>query len=108
MIAEAAGSSPKQIKMVGIGLRPGEKLTESLVSSSETVEPTAEPRLRRVCGSIPSVETLCAAIGVISEKVQARDLPALIYVIRSLVPEYQPSEALSALASAGLSTTAKA
>jgi FlaA1/EpsC-like NDP-sugar epimerase len=108
MIAEAAGSSPKQIKMVGIGLRPGEKLTESLVSSSETVEPTAEPRLRRVCGSIPSVETLCAAIGVISEKVQARDLPALIDVIRSLVPEYQPSEALSALASAGLSTTAKA
>jgi FlaA1/EpsC-like NDP-sugar epimerase len=108
MIAEAAESNPKQIKMAAIGLRAGEKLTESLVSSSETVEPTAEPKLRRVCGAIPTAETLSSAIGIISEKVQSRDLPALIDTIRSLVPEYQPSETLTALASAQLSTTAKA
>jgi FlaA1/EpsC-like NDP-sugar epimerase len=108
MIAEAAESNPKQIKIVAIGLRPGEKLSENLISSSETVEPTAKPNLRHVNGPIPTVETLSSAIGIISEKVQARDLPALIEVIRSLVPEYKPSEALTALASAQLSATAKA
>ncbi len=107
MIAEAAEFNPKQIKMVAIGLRPGEKLTESLISSSETVEPTADPKLRRVCGAIPTAETLCSAIGIISEKVQARDLPALLDVIRSLVPEYQPSDLISAQASTYLSASAK-
>jgi FlaA1/EpsC-like NDP-sugar epimerase len=107
MIAEAAEFNPKQIKMVGIGLRPGEKLTESLISSSETVEPTADPKLRRVCGAIPTAETICSAIGIISEKVQARDLPALLDVVRSLVPEYQPSDLISAQASTYLSASAK-
>jgi FlaA1/EpsC-like NDP-sugar epimerase len=107
MIAEASQSISKQIKVVITGLRPGEKLSESLISSSERIEPTTNPKLRRVSGPIPTVETLRSAIGVTSEKVRARDLPALIEVIRSLVPEYHPSEPLAALASSHISPTAK-
>jgi len=94
--------------MIAIGLRPGEKVEECLVSSSETVEPTAEPKLHRVSGPIPTGESLRSAIKLISEKVQSRDLPALLDVIRSLVPEYRPSETLTALLSTQLSATAKA
>jgi len=108
MIAEASVSGPKEVKMIAIGLRPGEKLEECLVSSSETVEPTAEPKLHRVSGPIPTAESLRSAIKLISEKVQSRDLPALLDVIRSLVPEYHPSETLTALLSTQLSATAKA
>jgi FlaA1/EpsC-like NDP-sugar epimerase len=107
MIAEAAEFSSKPIEIVAIGLRPGEKLSESLVSSSETIESTTNPKLHRVSGPIPSVETLGSAIGVIAEKVRARDLPALIEVIRTLVPEYQPGAPLTALASSHLTSTAK-
>lgn len=108
MIAEAQESSSKEIKMVVTGLRPGEKLTESLFSSSETVEPTTEPRLHRINGPLPAVETLRSAVGVISENVLSRNLPAMIDVIRSLVSEYQPSETLRALTPSQHSATAKA
>ena len=107
MIAEAADSAPKQIKIVHTGLRPGEKLEERLISSSEIAEPTAEPKLRRVTGSIPSAEILRSAINLFSEKAQSRDLPALLDTVRSLVPEYHPSDTLTALASAQLSSAAK-
>jgi FlaA1/EpsC-like NDP-sugar epimerase len=117
MIAESSDSAPKQIKFIPglrsgcprtIGLRPGEKLEERLISSSETVEPTAEPKLRRINGSIPSAKTLSSAITLISEKLHSRDLPALLDTICSLVPNYHPSDTLNAIASAHASTTAKA
>jgi FlaA1/EpsC-like NDP-sugar epimerase len=107
MIAEASQSISKQIKVVITGLRPGEKLSESLISSSECIEPTTSPKLRRLSGPSPTAETLRSAIGVISEKIRARDLPALIEVIRSLVPEYHPSAPLTALASSHITSTAK-
>lgn len=108
MIAESSDSNPKPIKMVFTGLRPGEKLEERLISSSETIQPTAEPNLRRVSGPVPTAETLRSAINLISEKVQSRDLPSSIDAIRSLVPEYHPSESLTALSSIHLATTTKA
>ena len=108
MISEAAESNPKPIKVVDIGLRPGEKLEERLTSSAEIVEATTDSKLRRISGPMPSAETLRSAINLISEKLQSRDLPALLEVIRSLVPSYRPSDVISAQTSARLSATAKA
>ena len=98
LIAEAqpsAASAPKQIEILFTGLRPGDKLHEDLLSSSESAEPTTHPKLRRITGPLPTANSLGSAITLISEKVQSRDLPALLDAIRSLVPEYQPSEILN-------------
>ncbi len=41
----------RDIKLDYIGLRPGEKLSESLTSGREQTEPTDFPRIHRICGA---------------------------------------------------------
>jgi FlaA1/EpsC-like NDP-sugar epimerase len=111
MIREAtasAESDAKQIEIVFTGLRPGDKLSEDLLSSSEIAEPTSHPKLRRISGPTSTAKFLDSSITLISGKVHSRDLPALIDAIRSLVPDYQPSDVISAQISTQLSATAKA
>jgi FlaA1/EpsC-like NDP-sugar epimerase len=110
MIREAAASAKpgvKPLEIVFTGLRSGDKIAEDLLSATEVAEPTEDSLLRRICGPAPAAEAIDSAIDLISEKVEARDLPALIEVIRSLVPDYQPSPLLSTHTSAQLSATAK-
>jgi FlaA1/EpsC-like NDP-sugar epimerase len=106
--SDSVASVPKQIEIAFTGLRPGDKLSEDLLSSSETAEPTTHAKLRRINGQTFTAKFLDTSINLISERVQSRDLPALIDTIRSLVPEYQPSDVISAQASSRLSATAKA
>ncbi len=104
--SDAAGANP--IEIVFTGLRPGDKLSEDLLSSSEFAEPTNHPRLRRITGPTPTAKSHDAAITLISENVQARALPALLDAIRALVRDYEPSDLISAQISPHLSITAKA
>jgi FlaA1/EpsC-like NDP-sugar epimerase len=104
--SDAAGANP--IEIVFTGLRPGDKLSEDLLSSSEFAEPTNHPRLRRITGPTPTAKSLDAAITLISENVQVRALPALFDAIRALVRDYEPSDLISAQISPHLSITAKA
>jgi FlaA1/EpsC-like NDP-sugar epimerase len=111
LIAEAqpsAASAAKQIEILFTGLRPGDKLHEDLLSSSESAELTTHPKLRRISGPTAAAKSLDSTITLIAEKVQSRDLPALLDAIRSLVPDYHPSDLLSVQASTQLSATAKA
>jgi len=111
LIAEAqpsAASAAKQIEILFTGLRPGDKLHEDLLSSSEFAELTTHPKLRRISGPTAAAKSLDSTITLIAEKVQSRDLPALLDAIRSLVPDYHPSDLLSVQASNQLSATAKA
>ncbi len=111
MIREGAATAPpiaKQIEIIFTGLRPGEKLNEDLLSFSETAEPTTHPKLRRINGPLPTSCALDAAIARISEKIKSRDLPALLESIRTLAPDYNPSDLITAQTSANLSATAKA
>ena len=111
LIAEAQASAApnkKPIEIVFTGLRPGDKLSEDLLSSSETAEPTTQPKLRRIIGPTPTAKSLDSALQTISHHAISRDLPALLEAIRSLVPEYKPSERISAQKSPQLSATAKA
>jgi FlaA1/EpsC-like NDP-sugar epimerase len=111
LIAEAhpsPASDKNSIEILFTGLRPGDKLHEDLLSSSESAEPTAHPKLRRIHGPLPTAKSLDSAISVISEKLQSRDLPALLDAIRSLVPGYHPSDLISANISTQLSATVKA
>ena len=111
LIAEAQASAApnkKPIEIVFTGLRPGDKLSEDLLSSSETAEPTTQPKLRRIIGPTPTAKSLDSALHTISHHAISRDLPALLEAIRSLVPEYKPCERISAQKSPQLSATAKA
>jgi FlaA1/EpsC-like NDP-sugar epimerase len=111
MIRESTANarpSEKQIEIAFTGLRPGDKLTEDLLSSFETSEPTSHPKLRRILSPISAPKSLDAAIASISTHVPSRNLPALLDTIRTLVPDYHPSDLLSAQTSAHLSATAKA
>ncbi len=104
MIREAAAPRATQIEIVFTGLRPGEKLHEDLLSSSEFAEPTTHPKLHRIIDPIRAADSLNAVINLISEKMKARDLPSLLNAVRTLVPEYQPSDALTAQTSPQLAT----
>jgi len=57
------------------GLRPGEKLHESLVSSTEKVIPTAHPKIMAVCSQAPSAAVLSEMITAIS-RAATSNLPA--------------------------------
>ncbi|TVQ41261.1 MAG: polysaccharide biosynthesis protein [Spirochaetaceae bacterium] len=50
------------IKLEYIGLRPGEKLSESLTSDLEQTEPTGFPRIHRICGADPDEQELNAIL----------------------------------------------
>jgi len=92
-----AGWRPGEIEIVYTGLRPGDKLTEDLISGAEWLEPTSDARLRKINGPRPSSEHLDSAMEVISEGARGRNLAPLIETLCELVPEYEPSETLLAL-----------
>jgi FlaA1/EpsC-like NDP-sugar epimerase len=92
-----AGWRPGEIEIVYTGLRPGDKLTEDLISAAEWLEPTSDARLRKINGPRPSAEHLDSAMEIISEGARGRNLAPLIETLCELVPEYQPSETVLAL-----------
>jgi len=90
-----AGLTPgDDIPIAFIGLRAGDKMAEQLVSTRESRENGAICGLRRVTGLPLSPGDLETAIAELAESSRRRDLAALIRVLRSIVPEYQPSAAL--------------
>ena len=91
-----AGWRPGEIEIVYTGLRPGDKLTEDLISGAEWLEPTSDARLRKINGPRPSSEHLDSAREVISEGARGRNLAPLIETLCELVPEYEPSKTLLA------------
>ncbi len=73
-----------------VGLRPGEKMHEELLTDGENVAPTSHARIRTlVCGEPPrarlraQVDTLIAA--------SSRGVEESIRALGALVPEYQPN-----------------
>jgi len=92
-----AGVNAGEIEIVFTGLRPGDKLSEELVSAGEWLEPTADSRLRRVNCAGTSPNRLDLVLQTISEGVRTRNLAALVETLCDVVPEYQPSETLLAL-----------
>lgn len=97
MISAAGGASARPIGIEFTGLRPGEKLSEQLISNTESVEPTKDVPLYRVKG--PQVENakLDVALRRLSENIGVRDLAAALETVSGIVPEYVPSEAVLAL-----------
>ena len=81
------------------GLRPGDKLSEQLVSSCESLSSEGEPGgsgLRAIDTPIPAAAEVCAALDTLQNAVRERDLAELLRGIKALVPEYKPSSLILA------------
>jgi FlaA1/EpsC-like NDP-sugar epimerase len=93
-----AGLEPeKDIPIVVTGLRPGEKLTEQLISTSESVDKVFGTKLRRLNTPQPSAAELDELMSEMEKNTERRDLTGILAGLCRLVPEYRPSEAVLAL-----------
>jgi FlaA1/EpsC-like NDP-sugar epimerase len=92
-----AGVNAGEIEIVFTGLRPGDKLSEELLSAGEWLEPTADSRLRRANCTQASPSLLDSALQTLSEGARSRNVAALVETLCTVVPEYQPSEMLRGL-----------
>jgi FlaA1/EpsC-like NDP-sugar epimerase len=93
-----AGLEPeKDIPIVVTGLRPGEKLTEQLISKSESVDKVFGTKLRRLNTPQPSMAEFDELMSEMEKNTERRDLTGILAGLCRLVPEYRPSEAVLAL-----------
>jgi len=87
-----SGMEPgRDIAITFTGLRPGEKLEESLWSETEQPQPTKNPKIhviRSVRGSVPL--GMEPALRRLEKLAVDRDVPRLLEVLHALVPEFQP------------------
>lgn len=102
LVGARYAESGQPIEIVFKGLRPGEKLTEEIVSSRESVEPTRDRLLHRVFTPQLSGDILDAALRNIALSVQERNFALLFDTVSSVVPEYCPSESVLGLLKAEL------
>jgi FlaA1/EpsC-like NDP-sugar epimerase len=84
----------KHLTIEFTGLRPGDKLTEDLLSPSESLEPISLPGIHKIVRTPVSADKVDLAFEQIAEETQNRDLTSLVETIRELVPEYEPSASL--------------
>ncbi len=82
-----------EIEMVFTGLRPGDKLTENMTSSRETLVPAVNG-LRVVQSAELRVPNLPLCIEEVDRAIKTRDLTRLIEAIQTAVPSYHPSDLL--------------
>lgn len=94
LIADAKSKSGKDVPVVFTGLRPGDKISEEFLSPNESVEPTTDRRLFRVNTADIPTNRFDAGLAKLSKSVDDRDLPSMMEMLCTLVPEYRPTESL--------------
>ncbi len=100
-----AGKQPERdIAIVYTGLRPGEKLHETLFHAEERYRPTAHPKILQAEARAVSAERLAAASQRLRDAVARYDLEELGMVLRDAVPEFVPAEVVPAPAAADRAT----
>lgn len=94
LLRHAPGAAAKTIRTEFVGLRPGDKLTEGLLSADESLQPTTHPAIHQVNAARVSADVFDARLFRLNENVQRRDLAALLETLCRLVPSYQPGATL--------------
>ena len=95
-----SGLTPEQDIQIKItGLRPGEKLYEELLISGDNVGATYHPKI--FCGREGFLpwEELSPKLTLLLEKAQENNVDMVRAILRLLVPEYSPGNAMLTLAS---------
>ncbi len=96
-LVRLSGLEPERdIKFVYTGLRPGEKLFEELRLEGEGIKPTPHPKIRVLDGGQVDLQQLRVWLDELSMLVEVKNMYELMKTLRTIVPEYTPSEELLA------------
>ncbi len=76
-----------------IGLRPGEKLYEELITAGEDVVPTGHSQIMVLSGAACGWDELAPLLAALTAAARDRDGVALRDALRRAVPEYAPDQA---------------
>lgn len=88
-----AGKQPERdIAIVYTGLRPGEKLHETLFHADERYRPTSHPKILQAEAREVAAERIQAANARLRDAVARYDLDELAEVLRETVPEFLPMD----------------
>ena len=89
-----AGKQPERdIAIIYSGLRPGEKLHETLFHADERYRPTVHPKILQAEARPVHGEQLAAALARLTDGVARYDLELIGTALRDAVPEFAPMEA---------------
>ncbi|OPY90129.1 MAG: UDP-N-acetyl-alpha-D-glucosamine C6 dehydratase [Syntrophaceae bacterium PtaU1.Bin231] len=81
----------KEIPIRYIGLRPGEKLYEELITEGEGITSTAHEKIRVIRGRSCDADRLDAGIRELVDAAHRADALAIKKMLAEIVPEYTPS-----------------
>ena len=82
----------EDIKIEYIGLRPGEKLFEELITEGEGIVPTSHEKIMTLKGIDCSLDILNGNIEDITRLSEGQDHNQIKQMLKKIVPEYMPSE----------------
>ena len=92
MIRLAGKQLGKDIAIVYTGLRPGEKLHETLFHADELYRPTSHSKILEARARDASAEIIARALVLLQAGVNAYDNEELSRVLRAAIPEFSPSD----------------
>ena len=81
----------KDIKIEYIGLRPGEKLYEELITEGEDIVPTDHKKIMVLSGMICELDRLNGDIDSLIETAKKQDGEMIKTLLKKIVPEYMPN-----------------
>jgi FlaA1/EpsC-like NDP-sugar epimerase len=90
MIRLAGRQLGRDVAIVYTGLRPGEKLHETLFHADERYRPTTHPKILQAEPRSVTATSIESAVTHLRDAVSRYDLDALIQQLRRAVPEFQP------------------
>jgi len=97
-----AGKQPERdIAIVYTGLRPGEKLHETLFHADERYRPTVHPKILQAEARPFSRDKIQHALVGMREASVAYDIDLLAKLLREALPEFQPAEGMPGREAAG-------
>jgi len=81
----------RDIEIEYIGLRPGEKLHEELITDGEGIVPTSHEKIMVLKGSCSDTEILNARFDELREFAYNQDAESIRKKLQDMIPEYEPS-----------------
>jgi len=94
-VIRLSGLEPdKDIPIVFTGLRPGEKLSEELWLETEGLRPTTHASIHVLDGGQADFHQLRRWLDELSELVNSNNVHGIIQMLKTIIPEYVPSEEL--------------
>lgn len=82
----------KDIEVKYIGLRPGEKLYEELITEGENIVPTDHRKIMVLTGQDCDLDRLNGNIDAVIQAARAHNTPKIVDLLCDIVPEYDPDK----------------